>query len=101
LKKNILKYFSYLPSDQVDPEQREVVKFLKSNPVRTFPYHFQDNYSADSVEIFKDDDRGLRYVMQDKKRLYFKKRWSAKRIKSAYYNLEREQDIESCIDRQG
>ncbi|NLA74284.1 MAG: methyltransferase [Deltaproteobacteria bacterium] len=95
LKKNILRYFSSLPSGQVDQEQREVVEFLETNPARIFPYHFYDNYSEDSVEVFKDRKRKMRYVMQDGKRLYFKKRWGEKRIKRAYSTLEMEQDIES------
>lgn len=95
LRKNILKYFSSLPSGQVNQEQREVIKFLETNPVRIFPYHFYDNYSEESVEVFKDEGREMRYVMQDGKKLYFKKRWSEKRIKRAYSTLAREQDIES------
>jgi hypothetical protein len=37
----------------------------------------------------------MRYVLQDGKRLYFKKRWKEKRIKRAYSELLREQDINS------
>ncbi|MBN1905752.1 MAG: FkbM family methyltransferase [Deltaproteobacteria bacterium] len=95
LRKNILRYFSSLPSGQIDQEQKEVIEFLEANPVRIFPYHFYDNYSEDSVEVFKDGERKLHYVIQDGKRLYFKKRWGVKRIKRAYSTLAMEQDIES------
>ncbi|MGD9157057.1 MAG: FkbM family methyltransferase [Desulfobacteraceae bacterium] len=95
LRKKILKYFSSLPPEMVNPEQRDVVKFLETNPVGIFPCHFHDNYSAESIEVLKDKEKGLRYVMHDGKRLYFKRRWSEKRIKKAYSNLLKEQDIKS------
>jgi predicted RNA methylase len=37
----------------------------------------------------------MHYVLQDGKRLYFKKRWKEKRIKRAYCDLVREQDLRS------
>jgi hypothetical protein len=95
LRKKILKHFSSLPENEVNEEQREVLRYLENNPVRIFPYHFQDNYSADQIEVFSDSEKGMRYVIQDGKRLYFKKRWGEKRIKRAYSDLVREQDIQS------
>ena len=37
----------------------------------------------------------MRYVMQEGKRLYFKKRWNVKRIQRSYCDLIREQDFNS------
>jgi hypothetical protein len=95
LREKILKHFSLLSENEVNEEQREILKYLENNPVRIFPYPFQDNYSADKIEVIWDPVTGMRYVMQDGKRLYFKKRWSEKRIKRAYSDLLREQDINS------
>jgi predicted RNA methylase len=95
LRKSILKYFSSLPAHEVNDEQREVLKFLENNEIRIFPYPFNDDYSAEAIEVFLDTERGLRYVMQDGKRLYFKRRWNEKRIKRAYADLIREQDLNS------
>jgi hypothetical protein len=95
LRENILRYFSSLPPVEIDQEQREVIKFLETSPVRIFPYSFYDNYSEEDIEVFRDEKRKMHYVIQDGKRLYFKKRWSIKRIKKAYSILQREQDIES------
>lgn len=93
LRKKILKHFSLLPDNEVNDEQHEVLEFLKANPVKIFPYPFYDNYSPDSIEVFFDKEKGMRYVLQEGKRLYFKKRWGVKRIKRAYSDLVREQDI--------
>jgi len=41
------------------------------------------------------NEKGMNYVMQEGKRLYFKKRWNVSRIKKAYADLLREQDENS------
>lgn len=95
LRKKILTHFSSLPPAEVNDEQLEVVKFLETNEIKIFPYPFNDNYPADKIEVFNDAEKGLKYVLQDGKRLYFKKRWNESRIKRAYSDLMREQDLNS------
>lgn len=95
LRKKILAHFSALPAGEVNDEQQEVVKFLETNEIRIFPYPFNDNYDAGNIEVFKDASNGLKYVLQDGKRLYFKRRWSEDRIRRAYSDLTREQDPDS------
>jgi hypothetical protein len=95
LKKRILKHFASLPADELNIEQKEVQRYLENDEVRIFPYPFHHNYSPERIEVFQDRDKGMRYVMQDGKRLYFKKRWRTNRIKRAYSDLLREQDINS------
>jgi hypothetical protein len=95
LRKKILKYFALLPANEVNDEQREVLGYLEKNPLRIFPYPFHDNYSAEKIDVFFDAENGMRYMIQEGKRLYFKRRWSEKRIKRAYSELVREQDINS------
>lgn len=95
LRKKILEYFALLPANEVNDEQREVLGYLEKNPLRIFPYPFHDNYSAEKIDVFFDAENGMRYMIQEGKRLYFKRRWSEKRIKRAYSELVREQDINS------
>ncbi len=95
LRKKILEYFASLPENEVNDEQREVLRYLDNNPVKIFPYSFYDNYSPEKIEVMFDPQTGMRYVLQEGKRLYFKKRWGEKRIKRAYSDLLREQDINS------
>jgi len=95
LRNDILRHFSALQGSEVNEEQREILNFLENNELRIFPYPFNDNYSAESIEVFHDTERGLKYVIQEGKRLYFKKRWGVKRIQRAYSDLSREQDINS------
>lgn len=95
LRTKIRKHFAALPESMVNDEQKEVLKYLENNKVRIFPYNFHDNYSPDRIEVRYDRENGMRYVLQEGKRLYFKKRWNDKKIKSAYCELIREQDINS------
>ncbi len=95
IRKEIISMYSSIPREKITDEQREIIRYLESNRVRIFPYSYHDNYSPDKVEVFHDHDKGLRYVLQDGKKLYFKKRWGVKRIQRAYSALAREQDINS------
>ena len=95
LKKDILNYYSTLPATQINAEQKKALDFLRENGVSVFPYPFQKKYSPASVEVFTDTQLGLRYILLNDKRLYFKRSWSEKEIKENYYFLEMEQDVDS------
>lgn len=95
LRYKILNYFASLPGNEVNEEQKEVLQFLENDEIRIFPYPFHNDYSTEKIEVIFDPEKGMRYVIQEGKRLYFKKRWSARKIKKAYCDLMREQDSNS------
>jgi hypothetical protein len=102
LRKRILKYYSELPETEINEEQKEVIKYLENNPVAIFPYAFSQKYSPEKIEVQFDLSNGMPFVMQEGKKLYFRKRWTVlnkrrtvKRIQRAYADLSREQDPES------
>ncbi|MGD0754417.1 MAG: FkbM family methyltransferase [Bacteroidales bacterium] len=92
LRNKILKHFASLPENEINDEQKEVLQYLENDKVKIFPYPFHDNYSSEKIEVIYDREKGMRYVLQEGKRLYFKRRWNEKRIKRAYCDLMREQD---------
>jgi len=94
LRSAILKYYSKT-SDALTDEMNAVLTYIKAHPISIFPYPFQNNYNVNDIEIFRDDKKGLSYVMLDGRRLYFKKRWSEKRIRHSFNELKREQDPQS------
>lgn len=94
LRAAIISYYQGFP-DLVTVEIQQVLNYLKNNPIAIFPYSFQKKYKPEAIEVLFDRVRGLRYVMLDGKRLYFKKRWSVKRIQHSFNELTREQDPES------
>lgn len=95
LRRKILIHFSGIPENELSNDQKEVMRFIESNPVEIFPYPFQKNYSPEKIEVFADIKTGMKYVIQDNKRLYFKRRWSVKRIRKSYSELSKEQDLKS------
>jgi len=82
-------------SEAPTEEIASVLNYLSRNPLAVFPYDFQDEYVTDKIEVFEDREKGLRYVLLDGKRLYFKKRWGKKKIQYLYNLLCKEQDIRS------
>lgn len=94
LPKAIQNYYGGL-SETPSEEIVSVLNYLNRKPIAVFPYDFQDEYVADKIEIFHDKEKGLRYVLLDGKKLYFKKRWSKKKIQNLYNLLSKEQDIRS------
>ena len=46
-----------------------------------FPYPFHADYSPDKIDVIHDPEKGMRYVIQDGKRLYFKKDGVRKELK--------------------
>jgi len=94
LRANVLDYYASL-SEPLSDEIEKVLDYLRNRKVAMFPYYFQDQYIEDTVEVFDDKEWGLRYVMLEGKRLYFKKRWSKKRIRLSFNELMKEQDAQS------
>jgi len=95
LRRKILAYFAEIPDDKIYEDQKQVLNYLKFNPVSIFPYPFQDLYLPVNVEVFSDPETGMKYVNQDGKRMYFKKRWNMKRIQKGCSELAKEQDFDS------
>ena len=91
LRASVLKYYAK-QSEPLSDEIEKVLDYLRNRPVVMFPDYFQDEYVEDSIEVHDDKELGLRYVLLDGKRLYFKKRWSKKRIRKAFNELIKEQD---------
>jgi hypothetical protein len=95
LAKKIPAFHEKSEGFSTDLERRAVIDFINRRGVQIFPYDFTDKYSASSIEVFEDPSCGLKYVMMDSKRLYFKRRWSAQRIRKSFHDLSLEQDQES------
>jgi hypothetical protein len=94
LRKSIPNYYTNL-SETPSEEIKSVLNYLETNPIAVFPYSFQNQYNAADIEVLDDKSKGLRYVMLDGKRLYFKKRWSKQRISKSFNELTKEQDTDS------
>lgn len=92
LQKQIPAYHEASAGYGTDVERKEVVEYIREHGVQIFPYHFTKNYHQDTIEVYHDDDCGMKYVLQEGKRLYFKRKWSVQRIRKSYHDLTLEQD---------
>lgn len=94
LKKIILKYYNgkNLPQDK-----EEIIEYLKKNSLHVYPYHFRKKYLVkDSPKVEMDNTNNMYYIiLNDGKRLYFKKGLSEKKAKSFYLDMRMEQDEQS------
>jgi hypothetical protein len=95
LRARILNFYDSLPQNELNAEQKSVIHYIENNEVRILPYSFHLKYSPETIEVKYDWEKSMRYVLQDGKRLYFKKRWGEKKIRRSYCDLMREQDPES------
>jgi hypothetical protein len=92
LRRKIRNHLASLPENEIDDEQRELLDYLEKNPVSLFPYPFDSNYPPSMVDVFSDKAKGMKYVLQNGKRLYFKKGYSNAKVRTAFAALAREQD---------
>jgi len=95
LKKTILEYYSSLPVESINEEERAALNYLKNNKLCTFPYPFQYNYKRENISVHKDEALGLKYILTDGKRLYFRRKSSSRGIRRNYNYLLMEQDLNS------
>jgi len=65
---SIFSYYKNHP-EALSPEIKSVLTYLKTNTIAIFPYSFQHDYCQEDVEVYDDDETGLRYVLLDGKRL--------------------------------
>ena len=71
------------------------MKYLENKPLEIFPYPFTGNYLPEEVVILSDPVNGMKYVMNNGKKLYFRKGWTNSRIRKSWSELMKEQDPES------
>jgi hypothetical protein len=92
LKKRLLDYYR----DTQDPEILEALAFIRKYKLTTFNYEFIFDYEDREVEVHRDDACGMLYVVEDGKRLYFKRTVTDPEQAADLYNaMCKEQDPRS------
>jgi hypothetical protein len=92
VRKRVVKYLENNPVDEMNDEKQEVLEYLNSNSFSFLPYSYVANYSPNSIRVLTDELNGMKYVLLDSKRLYFKRKWSEKEIQECFNDLLKEQD---------
>jgi hypothetical protein len=92
LKKQIINYFDSEFSG--DNPYKEELNYLRKNKISVFPY-FDINNSMIECQVFEDNLCGLKYVMFEGEKMYFKRSMSSNQIKNYYRGIIKEQHINS------
>ncbi len=95
LKKRVINYFSGLPQEALPGDQKSVVDFLKHNDIAVFPYSFPTEYKDSDIELFRDDQLNLYYMLWEGKKLYYKNGNRPKKAQQYFNSLRLEQDARS------
>jgi hypothetical protein len=95
LKENIVNYLGSISLEDMTDEYRAVLDYLKYHPLAVFPYDYTGKYNLEDITVYRDNEKGMYYVLQDGKRLYFKKKWNEKQAQAYYNSLLLEQDAAS------
>ena len=95
LKRKIIRHLERKPENLISNEELEVLDFLKSNPLQVFPYEFTREYNAGSIHVEYDSTFNLYFVLFEGKKLFFKRSWTADRIRTIFNNQLIEQHPES------
>lgn len=92
-RRKILRYFR--ENETTDPEIKDIIDFLKENPLGVFLNSFKNKYHPKDVKVYKDTSNDLFWVDHYGKRLYFKRSYNITTIRLLYNGLLAEQDAES------
>jgi hypothetical protein len=95
LKHKIISYMERHSKNNITDEQEEVLTYLKCHPFAIFPYDYTKRYSPEKITVYMDSEKGMYYVLQDSKRLYFKKCWTEEQVQVYFNSLLIEQDAAS------
>jgi hypothetical protein len=76
----------------MNEEYQVALNYLKYHPLSIFPYSYTERYNSEDVVVYWDAEKEMQYVLQNGKRLYFKKEWNKKQVQAYYNGLLIEQD---------
>ncbi|MDR2683736.1 MAG: FkbM family methyltransferase [Dysgonamonadaceae bacterium] len=95
LKQLVVDYMESVPRENRTDEEQAILDFLKCHPFSVFPYAYTEKYKPENVEVYRDKEKKLYYVLHDGKRLYFKTGWDVALVQACYSALLLEQDTAS------
>lgn len=95
LRKTVIDYYSGFPTDELDPDQKEILRHLQDHCVSVFPYKFPEKYVQDDIDLVYDDSHDLFYTLWEGKKLYYRDGKNPVRARKYFHSLLVEQDVRS------
>jgi hypothetical protein len=91
-KQSIIKRYE----NTLDKDILEVLNYLKYHDLDVFNYDFVNKYKKLPIDVYFDDNNGMRYVIYNNNRMYFPSKFdSDEKVINYYRQILLEQDIES------
>lgn len=91
-KQSIIKRYE----NTLDKDILEVLNYLKYHDLDVFNYDFVNKYKKMPIDVYFDDNNGMRYVIYNNNRMYFPSTFdSDEKVINYYRQILLEQDIES------
>lgn len=94
LRRKIIEYYKKNPQ-KVNSEMESVLKYISKNKLEVFNYDFISKYINQKNTIYHDNELQLYYIVENKKKMYFRRGMSKKMINEYYNGICMEQDEES------
>lgn len=79
---------NYYTQHEPDHEIKDILQYLPECGIRPFPYRWAEMNNADSVTVYRDEERKLPYVLLDGKRLYYPRDMDKEDIQNNYYFVQ-------------
>lgn len=77
-------------------EYQKIVEFLEKNKLGVYNYDFIKKYADLRIDVYRDEECGLFYVLRNGKKLYFKRDYDSEELVRNYYRtILLEQDADS------
>jgi hypothetical protein len=92
LRKKIINYLESVSSEDMTYEYQAALDYLTYCSLSVFPYSYTARYNPENIAVSFDTKKEMKYILQEGKRLYFKKGWDIKQIQTYYNGLLIEQD---------
>lgn len=95
LKKRIFEDYQRDPQRYTEPALAEAVENIRRNGLTVFPYDYVAGYKPENVKVQQDAWSGLKYVVHNGRKLYFKRGDNDAHVAHVYNSLLKEQDSRS------
>ncbi|MDR0962702.1 MAG: methyltransferase [Mediterranea sp.] len=89
-KRQIVRFYTKHPPQEA--RAREAIEYLREHPLHSIPYPFIEKYIHQEIDVYRDTETGLPYVMHEGKKLFFKRSHTDEHVRTQYRQLLMEQD---------
>lgn len=95
MKNKVIKEKIFSEASEIPEIYQNLIEWLRQNEFHMYPYDFIKKYRSEQIEVLYDQDRCLYYVMQDGRKMYWRRGANEEDIQQNVNFLRLEQDKSS------